>query len=108
MIALIEKVIAEVNMVRTMVQLTEEQVKALKKLAKARKTSMSHLVRESVSIYVSTSTSKVMQEERRRRALEGLEKIRKAQFKDFEGKTDVAINHDKYLDEIYGTWKKSS
>lgn len=108
MIALIQKVIAEVNMVRTMVQLTEEQVKALKKLAKARKTSMSHLVRESVAMYVSASASKTVLEEKRRRALEGLEKIRKAKFKDSEGKTDVAINHDKYLDEIYGTWTKSS
>ncbi|NOH01180.1 MAG: ribbon-helix-helix protein, CopG family [Chloroflexi bacterium] len=97
-------------MVRTMVQLTEEQVKALKKLAKARKTSMAQLVRESVSMYVSASAQDADREEKRRRALEFLQYIKenKEKFRDFEGKTDVAVNHDKYLEEIYGTWKKSS
>jgi hypothetical protein len=32
----------------------------------------------------------------------------KIQYHDIEGKTDVSVNHDKYLAEIYGTWKKSS
>lgn len=48
--------------------------------------------------------SKIFDKEReakRLRALEGLRKIEKAQFKDFEGKTDISINHDKYLVEIY-------
>jgi hypothetical protein len=40
-------------MKRMMVQLTEEQMKALKELAKERKTSISKLVRESVAVYVS-------------------------------------------------------
>jgi predicted transcriptional regulator len=110
MIALIQKVIAEVNMVRTMIQLTEEQVKALKKLAKARKTSMSHLVRESVAMYVSASTLEAEREKNRLRALAFIQKIKSGeiQFHDIEGKTDVAINHDKYLAEIYGSWKTSS
>ena len=38
-------------MIRTMVQLTEEQLKALKAMAKARKTSVARLVRESVAQY---------------------------------------------------------
>jgi predicted transcriptional regulator len=97
-------------MVRTMVQLTEEQVKALKKLAKARKTSMAQLVRESVDQYIVTAPRELTREEKRQRALEFVRKIKSGelQFHDIEGKTDVAINHDKYLDEIYGTWKKSS
>lgn len=90
-------------MVRIMVQLTEEQVKALKKLAKIRKTSVAFLVRESVALYVSSSTADNELEKRRRRALEGLEKIRKAKFKDIEGKKDLSINHDKYLDEAYSS-----
>lgn len=90
-------------MVRTMVQLTEEQVKALKKLAKARKTSMAQLVRESITLYVNSSIAKTEQEEKRRRALEGLDKIRKAKFKDAQGKRDVSKNHDDYLDEVYSS-----
>jgi uncharacterized protein YgbK (DUF1537 family) len=103
MIADFSKVIAEVLMVRTMVQLTDKQVRALKKLAKVRKTSVAQLVRESVTIYVASSALTAEREEKRRRALAGLEKIKKARFKDIEGKTDVAKSHDKYLEEIYAS-----
>jgi hypothetical protein len=84
-----------------MIQLTEEQLKILKTMAKVRKTSVARLVRESVSIYVAASAQNPEREKKRRRALEGLEKIKKARFKDVEGKKDVAKNHDKYLEEIY-------
>jgi cob(I)alamin adenosyltransferase len=103
MIAVSRKMIAEVQMVRTMVQLTEEQVKALKKMAKSRKTSLSQLVRESVTLYVNFSMADKEKEEKRRRALDGLAKIKKAQYKDREGRQDVSINHDKYLDEAFST-----
>jgi uncharacterized FlgJ-related protein len=97
-------------MVRTMIQLTEEQMKALKVLAKARKTSVAKLVRESVDQYIVTAPTELSYEEKRKRALEFIKKIETGEFKarDIEGKTDVARNHDKYLEEIYGTWKKSS
>jgi hypothetical protein len=97
-------------MVRTMIQLTEEQMKALKALAKARKTSVAKLVRESVAQYIVTAPAELSYEEKRKRALEFIRKIEtgEIQFHDIEGKTDVARNHDKYLAEIYGTWKKSS
>ena len=97
-------------MIRTMVQLTEEQLKALKELAKARKTSVASLVRESVEQYVATVTEATSREEKRQRALAFIRKIKSGEIKsqDIEGKTDVARNHDKYLDEIYGTWQKSS
>ena len=97
-------------MIRTMVQLTEEQMKALKELAKARKTSVAKLVRESVAQYVTAEAEAVSREEKRQRALEFLEYIEAhpEEFRDIEGKTDVSINHDEYLTEIYGTWKKSS
>jgi hypothetical protein len=93
-----------------MIQLTEEQMKALKALAKARKTSVAKLVRESVAQYIATTPGELSYEEKRRRALEFIKKIESGEFKahDIEGKTDVAKNHDKYLAEIYGTWKKSS
>ena len=88
-------------MVRTMIQLTEEQMKALKALAKARKTSVAKLVRESVAQYVIAANQEPMMEEKRRRALEFIKKIESGeiQFHDIEGKTDVARNHDKYLNE---------
>jgi len=97
-------------MVRTMVQLTEEQLKALKALAKARKTSVAKLVRESVAQYIVTAPVELTYEEKRQRALEFVRQIKAGKIKahDIEGKTDVSINHDKYLAEIYGTWKKSS
>ena len=97
-------------MIRTMVQLTEEQLKALKELAKARRTSVARLVRESVVEYVAAQTKNADYEEKRLRALEFIQKLKsdELQFQDIEGKTDVSVNHDKYLAEIYGTWKRKS
>ena len=95
-------------MVRTMIQLTEEQMKALKELAKARKTSVAKLVRESVAQYILSAPAELSDEEKRKRALEFLEWVKKEKPRDIEGKTDVSVNHDKYLAEIYGSWKKSS
>ena len=90
-------------MIRTMVQLTEEQLKVLKTMAKARKTSVARLVRESVTIYVATSIQNPEREKKRRRALNGLKKIKKANFTDMDGKKDIATNHDQYLAEIYSS-----
>lgn len=92
-------------MIRTMVQLTEEQVKALKELAKARKTSVAKLVRESVTQYIVVAPAELSREEKRRRALAAIDYIEKNpdKFRDIEGKTDVAVNHDKYLEEIYAS-----
>ncbi len=97
-------------MIRTMIQLTEEQMQALKTLAKQRKTSVAKLVRESVAAYVSTAPRELTREEKRQNALKFIQQIRSGEIQanDIEGKTDVAANHDKYLAEIYGTWKKSS
>jgi len=88
-------------MVRTMIQLTEEQMKALKALAKTRKTSVAKLVRESVTHYVAAAQNEPLMEEKRQRALDFIKKIESGeiQFHDVEGKTDVARNHDKYLNE---------
>jgi hypothetical protein len=86
-------------MVRTVIQLTEEQMKALKELAKARHVSVAKLIRESVATYIVTAPKEPTMEEKRRRALEALEIIEKAGFHDREGKTDLSINHDKYFAE---------
>ena len=88
-------------MVRVMVQMTEEQVKALKELAKTRKTSVAKLVRESVAQYVVTAPKEAERDAKRKRALKALEYIKNNpdKFQDVEGKTDVSVNHDKYLNE---------
>ena len=86
-------------MVRMMVQLTEEQVKALKEMAKARKTPVARLVRESVAQYVAVINKDARREEARRRALEFIKYIKNhpEEFRDIEGKTDVSFNHDEYF-----------
>jgi hypothetical protein len=86
-------------MIRTMVQLTEEQLKALKDLAKARQTSVASLVRESVTQYVATATEEADREKKRLRALEFIKYIEEHpdEFRDIEGKTDVSVNHDEYF-----------
>jgi len=86
-------------MIRTMVQLTEEQLKALKELAKASKTSVASLVRESVAQYVATATKESEREEKRQRALAFIKYIEEHpdEFRDIEGKTDVSANHDEYF-----------
>jgi len=86
-------------MKRMMVQVTEEQMKALKEMAKVRKTSVSKLVRESVASYIVTAPKKPGIEEKRRRALEALNTIEHEGYRDVEGKTDLSINHDKYFAE---------
>lgn len=92
-------------MVRMMIQLTEEQKKALEALAKARKTSVAKLVRESVAQYVVAAPREAEREEKRRRALEFIKYIEEHpdEFRDIEGKSDVSVNHDKYLAEVYGS-----
>ncbi len=91
-------------LVRTMVQLTEEQLTALREMAKARNTSVAKLVRESVAQYIVIVEKASDREEKRRRALEFIEMMKKEPFHDKDGATDVSVNHDKYLAEIYGTW----
>jgi hypothetical protein len=88
-------------MVRTMIQLTEEQLKALKALAKVRKTSVAKLVRESVAQYILTAPLEPTREEKRQRALEFIRQIKEGtiQFHDIEGKTDVSVNHDEYFEQ---------
>jgi ribbon-helix-helix CopG family protein len=92
-------------MVRIMVQLTEEQVKALKEMSKARKTPVAKLVRESVAQYIVTAPKELSYEEKRQRALKFIRQLKDGtvQYRDIEGKTDVSVNHDDYLDEIYGS-----
>jgi metal-responsive CopG/Arc/MetJ family transcriptional regulator len=78
-------------MVRIQIQLTEEQARALKDVAAREGVSMAELIRRAVDRIIGESDDR--QQRRRARALQG-------KYRD--GATDVATNHDSYLDEIYG------
>jgi hypothetical protein len=84
-------------MIRTQIQLTEEQHKFLREKATEYNVSMAELIRRSVDLLAQKET-KPDWEERKRRALT----IRA--YEDIDGATNVSINHDDYLGEIYGNW----
>ncbi len=80
-------------MVRTQIQLTEDQAKALKKIAQSRHLSVAELIRKAVDTVIKSST--VMNvEERHKRAMEIVGKFG-------SGKRDVSNKHDLYLTEAY-------
>ena len=80
-------------MVRTQIQLTEEQARRLKAVAGARGVSMAELIRQSVDSFVRT-TGGIDPAERRKRAMAIAGRFR-------SGVADLGRNHDRYLDEAY-------
>ena len=81
-------------MIRTQIQLTEEQARRLRELSAQTGRSMADIVRESVDDYLARRAG-VHPDERRRRALQVVGRFA-------SGSTDVARDHDRYLGEIYG------
>ena len=80
-------------MVRTQIQITEEQAKAVKKIALARRLSVAELIRRAVDVMVK-SNPVADPEEKRRRAIEIVGKFH-------SGKHDIAKKHDEYLADAY-------
>ena len=80
-------------MIRTQIQLTEEQYKKLKQLARTRERSLATLVREGVEM-VLKETGEPNLDEARRQALLIVGKYR-------SGKKDVSVHHDEYLAKSY-------
>jgi hypothetical protein len=80
-------------MVRTQIQLTEDQTKALKKIAQSRHLSVAELIRKAVDTVIKSSAV-INVEERHKRALEIVGKFS-------SGKHDVSKKHDLYLTEAY-------
>jgi mRNA-degrading endonuclease RelE of RelBE toxin-antitoxin system len=80
-------------MIRTQIQLKEEQMKALKKLAAVKQSSISELIRTAVDNIIKSGTVPNY-EERRKRAIEIVGRFR-------SGKHDVSLHHDEYLAEAY-------
>ena len=81
-------------MVRTQIQLTEEQSRILKAMARERKVSMANLIRQSIDRFIHSAHEPTM-EEKRQRALSIVGKYA-------AGETDLGVGHDRYLAEIYG------
>jgi hypothetical protein len=80
-------------MVRTQVQLTEQQAKAVKAIAMAQGVSMAEVIRRAVDAMV-LSSGDIDAEEKRRRAIQVVGKFS-------SGKRDVSKSHDLYLTEAY-------
>lgn len=81
-------------MVRTQIQLTEEQVMALKKIALSRHLSIAEIIRQAVDTVIRTDTV-VGIEERRKRAIDIVGRFS-------SGKRDISRKHDTYLVEAFG------
>ncbi len=81
-------------MVRTQVQLTEQQMRALKALASRRNQSIAALVRQAVDLLLS-SEGIVDPEVRKERALAAAGRFR-------SGTPDLSERHDAYLAGAYG------
>ncbi len=80
-------------MVRTQIQLTEEQSKALKKLSAQRDISVAELIRQGVDSLLRSSGT-ISQTERRQRAIKAAGQFR-------SGQADLSEKHDVYLAEVY-------
>lgn len=81
-------------MIRTQIQLTEEQSQTLKELAQEQGVSLAELIRQSIDNFI-RARNQPTSDEKRRRALSiiGIAS---------SGVTDLATNHDYYLAEAYG------
>ncbi len=81
-------------MVRTQIQLTEEQAKKLKKMASLRQLPMAELIRQGVNIIL-RSAAPLDFEEKRKRAIAATGRFR-------SGKRDISREHDRHLSEAFG------
>ena len=80
-------------MIRTQVQLTEEQARVLKNLASIRQVSVAELIRQSVDALI-RSSREIDTEERRRRAIAAAGRFH-------SGASDISAKHDEYLVEAF-------
>lgn len=78
-------------MIRTQVQLTPEQAELLRRMSAERGTSVAALLREAIDVWA-RSAQALSEQERRRRAIEGIGIIK-------GGPEDLASKHDDYFVE---------
>jgi ribbon-helix-helix CopG family protein len=80
--------------VRTQIQLPEQQSAALKKLAAARRVSIAELIRGAVDMMI-RSGMEINNETKKKRAMAVVTRFR-------SGKRDVSKDHDRYLSKAFG------
>ena len=83
-------------MIRTQIQLREEQAIYVKSIAAEEDISMAEVIRQAVELLQETREKPTKQE----LMLRSLEIFGKYGSEE----SDISINHDKYLNEVYGTW----
>ena len=81
-------------MVRTQIQLAEEQAQILKAMAQEQGVSMAELIRQSIDSFIRSRNQPTL-DEKRQRALAIV-----GQF--VSGVPDLSTEHDRYLAEAYG------
>jgi post-segregation antitoxin (ccd killing protein) len=82
-------------MIPTQIDLTDEQLEVLRKLADERQMGVSELITEAIE-HLLRSSAEPGWEERKRRALEAVGRFR-------SGLKDVSSRHDHYLTEAFDT-----
>jgi hypothetical protein len=80
-------------MVRTQVQLTEEQIEALRSLSTSTGRSIADLVRQGVDSFLNTNSTS--------RPAHQVERALRVAGKFSSGSTDVSTHHDRYLAEAF-------
>jgi len=82
-------------MIRTQIQLTEQQAEEVRRIARARRVSSAEIIREALDNLIrSGAGATVVAEDRRRRALNAVGRFS-------SGKRDISRKHDKYLSEAF-------
>lgn len=81
-------------MVRTQIQLTEEQARLVKQIAAERNVSMAEIIREGLDRSLRSSANALSHEDRIRRAIDAAGRYR-------SGTADGSAGHDKHLAEAY-------
>jgi hypothetical protein len=84
-------------MIRTQIQLTEEQSREIRSIAERENTSMANLIRRAVDDWLARY-SDTARRARKKRALEVAGRYR-------SGLSDVSEHHDEYLAEAYGDYE---
>lgn len=84
---------AEANMVRTQIQLTEEQMKELRRLSAETGKSAAELIRIGLAQYLASA--------RTMKAKDRIERALRVSGKFSSGSTDVSADHDRYLAEAF-------
>ncbi len=79
-------------MIRTQVQVEDDQMEWLKSRAKEQGVSVSKLFRESVKLYIKAMTKPP--KDKKKRAMRAIGKFS-------SGKTDVSVKHDSYLTDTF-------